>query len=693
MGERSPLAILSSQQNHLPLWIPVAFAIGIGGYFSMPTEPNVVALSALMFLGFVCAVAGVFARGAARILVLAVLIALLGFGAAVFRSNMVAAPVLAWPQTVNVEGRIVGLDRSSSGRPRITLDRVILYGTDPSRTPERVRVSLEPDTDESVLVPGARVLGQARLSPPSAPAEPGGFDFRRHAWFDRLGAVGYSRTPFVERPGQSGLGLSQALFKLRLHLSRQIQDLIPGRDGGFAAAILTGDRSGVDPEALQDLRRTNLAHLLAISGLHMGLLTGFTFAMVRIGLAFVPRIALNVSSKKIAAVVALVAGAVYLGLSGANVATQRAFIMTSVVLFAVLLDRPAFSLRSVALAAFVILAIRPESLTGAGFQMSFAASTALIVTFDRLGKQEWWRDSGSLAWRASRPVIAVAITSFVAGAATAPFSAFHFNTLSQYGLVANVLAVPAMGLLVMPAAVVAGILSIIGLGAPAFWVMGKGIAYILNVAGFMSSLEGGVRTIHAGPSLALVLIALGALFVILWIGRLRYAGVLPVFAGLFLWMSAERPDILVSENGRLFGVETGAGRVVNSEKGNSFAASIWLRNDGDGASQREAFRRPGMERTRGRAFISVPGLGGFRYVGSKNPGEEFQTACKTDAILLAPDWKSEPDGDCVFIGRNLLRREGAIAISIIEGRPVLDGAKSRNSSRPWTRDHYRSAGN
>ena len=140
-----------------------------------------------------------------------------------------AAPVLAHEMTANLEGRVIGLDRSASERPRVLLDRVVIFGLEPGETPARVRVSLDPSTPWGSLKPGMRLIGQARLSPPAAPAEPGGFDFRRLAWFERLGAVGYARTPFVEAAGGDASGFRQLTFRLRMALSAHVRAAIPGR--------------------------------------------------------------------------------------------------------------------------------------------------------------------------------------------------------------------------------------------------------------------------------------------------------------------------------------------------------------------------------------------------------------------------------------------------------------------------------
>ena len=369
MGTRTRLAaLIEAQRPHLALWIPVFFALGIALYFAAAGGARGLdaggarrgdgrrASATLFRVGPVGA--GADPGGAPA-------------GARLRRrrrcaARMVAAPVLPHEMTANVEGRVVGLDRSASDRPRVLLDRVVIHGLEPERTPARVRVSLDPATPADLLQPGLRLLGQARLSPPAAPSEPGGFDYRRLAWFERIGAVGYARTPMVEADGPDPRRLRQLAFRVRMAASAHIQRLVPGQDGAFAAAILTGDRSGIDRSVEAALRASSLYHIVSISGLHMTLLAAAVFAMIRYGLALVPRLALNWPLKKIAAVAALVAGAAYLVISGSEVPAQRSYIMTATVLVAVLLDRPALTMRAVALAALIVLVLAPESLMQAG---------------------------------------------------------------------------------------------------------------------------------------------------------------------------------------------------------------------------------------------------------------------------------------------------------------------------------------
>ena len=678
-------ALVETQRPHLALWIPVLFALGIALYFALPAEPEgwmLAASAGAMAVGF----ATLFRVGpVARVLILAALLPALGLQAAALRTRMVAAPVLPQEMTANVEGRVVGLDRSASDRPRVLLDRVVIHGLEPERTPARVRVSLDPSTPEDLLQPGLRLLGQARLSPPAAPSEPGGFDYRRLAWFERIGAVGYARTPMVEAYGPDPGRFRQLPFRIRMAASAHIQRVVPGQDGAFTAAILTGDRSGIDRSVEAALRASSLYHIVSISGLHMTLLAAAVFAMIRYGLALVPRLALNWPLKKIAAVVALVAGAAYLIISGSEVPAQRSYIMTATVLAAVLLDRPALTLRAVALAGLIVLLLAPESLMQPGFQMSFAATIALVAVLEALRGRSWWQATQTApSWRFAKPIVGIAMTSLVAGAATAPISAFHFNTVAQYGLIANLLAIPAMGMVVMPAAVLAVLAAPFGLDWLPFQIAGLGMGYIIAVARFIAGLGGAVTGVPAGPPASLALILIGGTMGVLLIGRARWAAAAPAAVGLLLWAGHDRPDVIIADTGRLFGILTPAGRVLSSDRGNGYAAESWLRDDGDRADQAEAWARGRLERRKHRIEAVVPGIGKLVYVGTKQ-ATGAAALCAEAAILIAPNWRERPEGRCLFVGRERLDRDGALAISLTPDGLEVEGARSSNRERLWTR--------
>lgn len=671
------------------LWMPVVFGIGVIAYFSIRFEPTPAHLwGVAAAAGGLAVCARVLPVTVRPVLYVLILIAL-GFLNAAWRAHQVGAPVLGWHYYGPVEGTVVALDRSSSDKPRVTLGDPVLLRVSPERTPQFVRVSLHSEDGIQEPVPGSRIMVTARLSPPSGPVEPGGFDFQRLAWFRSLGAVGYARTPalLAEPPDVSSFSLW--LFETRMSISSGIRSRLPDKAGAFAAAIITGDRSAIDPALLDDLRKSNLAHLLAISGLHMGLLTGFIFALVRYGFALVPYLALRLPTKKIAAVLALLAGLAYLGISGANIATQRAFIMVSVMLVAVLVDRPAITLRAVALAALIILAFRPESVMEPGFQMSFAATAALVATFDYLRRVAWWQSLQFGRFRRLRPVMAVLASSAIAGAATAPISAFHFNQIAKFGLLANLLSVPVMGLAVMPSAVVAGMLSVVGLEQLPLKAMQAGIAWILFVAHWIAGLEASVTQMKSAPGQVLALIAAGAIIFMLWQGHLRWLGLAVSLSGFMLWSAIERPDILVTDNGRLVGVMGEDGRALTRKRGNGFAAQTWLENDGDKADQAEASGRLVFEPD---DFVVEKGGQRIGYFwGKEKSGRNLEPACAEVDILIAPQWVAGVDGPCRFVSSEFLKTEGSVAIMTRGTEPEMITARQATGARLWNSKEVRAA--
>lgn len=666
------------QHGHLLPWAPVCLGVGIGTYFALPTEPGRPEWLAAAASCLAAALLG-WRVVPARPVLAALAIAILGFGLAGLRTERVAEPVLAFRYYGPVEGRIVAIDRSYSDRTRLTLDEVYLSDVAPGRTPTRVRVSLHGDQDFLEPKPGQRVALTANLSPPEGPVEPGGFDFQRQAFFDRLGAVGYTRTPVLLLAPANPAAWELWVNRIRMRISQAMQKAMPGDVGGFAAAVTTGDRSGMSQRSQENLRAANTAHLLAISGLHMGLLTGFVFAAVRYGLAIVPLLALRLPLKKIAAVVALVAGTAYLLLSGGNVATERAYIMASVMLVAVLLDRRAISLRAIAVAAMIVLTLRPEVLTEPGFQMSFAATVALVACFGELRRVDGWRAPQWL-----KPVSALFLSSVIAGAATAPIGAAHFNQLSHYGLLANMVSVPLMGLLIVPGSVAAAVLAPVGLGWIGLAVMEPAIAWILWVAGVVAGWEGATSSVVAPGAAVMPLFALGMLWLILWQGRGRLAGAVPVVAAFALWAATERPAVLVTASGGLVGVLTQEGRAFNKPKGDGFAAESWLENDGDRATQEAAAIRAGFVAAPEGA-LAVEGWP-ILHVSGRDAAARAARLCTPGVVVVLTAEIEAPLGPCALLDPRRLGPAGGVVIDRdAAGALVVTEMRDVQGDRAWTR--------
>lgn len=654
-------------QRLLP-WLPLPVALGIQAWFSWPGMPGTFACLLAALLLVLPPVAH--RLGHYRLFLAALVLAAgaAGFLAAELRAGSLAAPVLRGHYYGPVEGRVIHIDRSAADRMRITLDQ--LRPTGRLNWPEKLRLTLLPGDSASPPEPGARVMATAWLAPPEGPAEPGGFNFARHAWFDGLGAVGSARSPVLLIAPADEAG-SAAVARLRMHLSAAIRTRIPGEPGAFAAAMLTGDRSGMGAAAVADLRDSNLYHLVSISGVHMSLLAGFVYQAVRFLIALIPALAMRLAAHKLAAAVALPVSVFYLVLSGGDVATLRAFIMVAVMLGAILADRRALSLHSVGLAALLILLLQPEGLTEPGFQMSFAATTALIAGLEAL------RRRGLPPVLA--PLVLVVAGSGLAGLASAPYAAAHFHRATPLGILPNLLASPLMGFLVMPGGALMAVLAPFGLEAPARMMLEAGTWATLKIAEFAAGFEGFVQPVARPQRYGLPLLSLGGLILVLWAGRARWAGLAVLLAGLSAFAVPDRPALLVSADGRLLGLMTPEGRALSHPRGAGFAAKSWLAADGDGATPAEAAARSGFSGPAEDRRFHLGTLRG-RYLRHLPEGGLCDGADLVILTLAAPD----RDGDCRIFDAGDLAAAGAMALTPQKGGGLDVKTAREVPPKTWT---------
>ncbi|WP_340161919.1 ComEC/Rec2 family competence protein [uncultured Hoeflea sp.] len=576
------------------LFLPVAMGAGAGLFYLAPTDPALWFLVAALFAALMVAV---FARkhhsGAARAAAYAAAICVGALAAGLEASN--GTILLDTDVTTTISGTVEAREFDAAGRVRYL---VRLHATsDPKirRPPQRVRLTARSPHQAAAV--GATITGRARLSSPSGPVMPGGYDFAFRAFVDGIGAHGYFyRVPQQVDPLSGGAAdmagmvrsFQDGLRRVREHISLRIRTVLPGDPGGIAAALAVSDRRGISKPTVDALRATGLAHILAISGLHMALAAGTLYVGIRKGLALFPGLVEAWPVKKFAAIGAMMTATAYFLISGGSVSTQRAWVMLTVMLVAVLADRPALTMRNVALAAIVIILVSPSAVVGPGFQMSFAATAALISAYAVISRRARETRSGQgMVKSRSRLVrglvftfkalLGLAITSLVAGLATGLFSAHHFHRVAGAGLLANLLAMPLVTLVVMPAGLVAMLLMPLGLDAWALQIMGQGLEGVVAVATSVNAFGG---DISVGQIPLISTLATGAGFVILVFLRswLRLAGLALIGLGLVLatpLFAGKTPDILISESGKLVGVSGPDGLASNAARPSSFVFSQW----------------------------------------------------------------------------------------------------------------------
>ncbi len=669
------------------LWIPVLFAAGIGLYFSLQNEPSI-----LIAVSGATAAAGLVLLSRRhpgfRALSLAALCAALGFADAKVRTVSLATPMLgATTGSLTVTGRVERIEPRLPKGYRITLRVFSINGLREKPAPRKVRIT---SRFEPGPYAGSAVRLRAILRPVPEPVMPGGFDFARKAWFAGIGAVGFSLTPaepLIAAPDPDILmRIRGAVQRLRQSVDIRIREAVPGETGALASALITGERGRITEPTLQALRHSGLAHVLAISGLHMALMAGALYWLARAGMATIPALALRAPIKKIAAVLALAGGGFYLALSGAGIATQRAFLMMAILFLAILLDRPAMTLRNVALAAIIVLALFPESLFDVSFQMSFAAAAALVAVYERWSARARTPAIHTVASRTSRNIahyfIGIALTTLVAGLAVAPFAAYHFHKLAQYSLIANLATMPIFGLAVMPMALIALLAMPFGLEQWPLQAMAAGIGAITAIAREVSGWEGAVVRVAAIPAFSLLALVTGGLWLILWRERWRFAGLLFAAIGLAAAGGQPRPDMLVGRDGMLVAVR-GPGERLAAQAGRTghYSLERWLAADGDGRS---------VNAVRGASAFScdaaacVAEVRGKRIATVHHPSALTEECNRADIVVAAFPLRGHCKAARVTLDRLDMLRGGAHAL-YLEGQSIrLETVAEKRGHRPWT---------
>ena len=739
------------------LFIPVAMGTGSGLFYMAATDPPIW-LIAILFVAALLVAFSARSRyvGAARCAgyVAAVCIGALAAG----HEASTGAVLLDSDVTTTVTGAVEAraIDAGGSIRYLVRLHDT----TDPRirRPPELVRLSARPGHQPVPL--GATITGRARLTAPSGPALPGGYDFAFRAFVDGIGAYGY----FYRAPGRANTvpdlaiadgtaGLLQSLSleieTVREQISARIRRVLPGDPGGIAAALAVSDRRGISEATVEALRATGLAHILAISGLHMALAAGTLYLAIRKTLSAFPALAETLPVKKFAAVVALMAATAYLLISGGSVSTQRAWVMLAVMLVAVLADRPALTMRNVAIAAIAIILVTPSAVVGPGFQMSFAATAALIAAYAVICERfDGRQNSGpTKAPRAgarrllvgtAKALLGLAITSLVAGLATGLFSAHHFHRIAGAGLLANLLAMPLVTLVVMPAGLVAMLAMPFGLDEWPLRLMGQGLEGVIAVAGYVNAMSGDV-TVGQLPLAASLMMGAGLVVLVLLKSWLRCIGLALIAVGVILALppvSGPRPQVLVSEAGDLVVLVGPAALASNADRPSEFVFRQW-QTAMAGLPHRPPARAALQAEIKRQDPASVPDTGGLDRLLDAASREPFRFHCASRGLcaashfgakLIAIDEAALIGAACdradlvivsipvylhtcrsgaTLVTSRMLRRSGALAITLGNGggdtamphhqegskrtgrRPDIEiTAALQGVVRPWTVQRY-----
>lgn len=711
---------LEKEQRGGFLWLPVLFGTGCVAYFELPREPQIWAFPVVALMLLVLATRSDNGSGRHAIL-LCLFVLFSGVCVAQLRTAVTATSMPSRPLLVEVTGVVARLEVRANGRVRYTLRPISLKPTRSAaaKLPPLDAVRISARAGKPAVTIGQTIRGRARLDAPPGPAMPGGYDFSFNTWFEGIGATGF----FLGYPEpaqdlmtmQSSFGLQMA--RIRSDIANVLRAGLPGQAGSLAVALVVGDRSGIDEATNEALRRSGLAHILAISGLHMGLVAMTVMALLRGLAAAIPSFVLHYPAKKWAGALALIFATFYLFVSGASVSTQRAYIMVAIMLLAVLLDRRALTMRNVAVAALVVLVLSPHAVLQPGFQMSFAAVAALVACYERITQ---YRHRKPARWglaklhhlqrKTGRMLLGLIATPIIAGLATGLFAAAHFFRIAPLGLVANVLAMPIVTIAVMPLALASMILMPFGLEGLVLPVLGWSLEGVVSIARLVAEMGPSGNTGRI-PTAALLLGTIGLIAATL--PRSGLCMVAPLFmlmAGMTM-LGRQVPDFLIADNGRQIAMITDDRQLIPLKaRSDRFTTDIWRKayqiiETETSPAQSKQVRMASQPRcdARGCTF-SKNGVVLVRVQSLAGLIEDCEQADVLVTTFDAPKACSflPQEQRPLLITPSMLRRKGALALTIgkyEQGgtlgetrhhrphiRPKVEiEASYDNTSRPWSK--------
>jgi len=667
-------------------WLPVCFGGGIGLYFALPHEPHYL----FVLIGCLSSLVALLLTKRTPFLFFAagiLTVIILGMGTAQLKTAAVKAPVLEKRiGPVTLEGKVLAVEKFSDGiRTLIGSSRI--SGVPVYNTPRKVRIRFRGKTLNSN--PGDWIRAKAVLMPPAAPAIPGEFDFQRYAFFKEIGGVGYGLGAFsiLKRAAVDDHSFEIWLEKLRYRIGEKIRNHIPGQTGAVAVALITGDRSGIDEQAIEKIRQAGLAHLLAISGLHIGLVAGSIFLAVRGGLSLFPAVVLRFPIKKWAATASIFGAFGYALIAGASIPTQRAFLMVGLALLGMLIDRETISLRSLAWVALLILFFYPEAILGPSFQMSFAAVTALIAFYgywqNRRDREVTAPPFRGLSGKIARYLLGISTTTLVASAATAPFALYHFGQIATFGIIANLVAVPLAALWIMPAAVVSICMMPFGWELPFLWMMGQGIELLLLVSTSISNLSNATFGIAYFPTTSLVFLVLGGLLICLSGNIGRRLGAITLVVSVVAIPSVTWPTMVIENTGDYAAVVTGNAVELITENGLSKRSGrSWLeRTSFNVLDKKPSDSQPNISKCDSQACILEKGGISIAYVYGE--GALLEECYRADVVVSKFPIRRDCPFPKVVIDRFDLWRNGSYAIFIKDDVIEVVNDREVRGNRPW----------
>ncbi|MDB5535624.1 MAG: hypothetical protein JWQ65_499 [Devosia sp.] len=559
------------ETRRLFVLLPFCVIGGMVAYSQVAFEPNPWALLgvAILLAGFLVVSLPHIARFRVLLLVSAIWA---GVCMLPIHGLLFGTPMLRFPVYGQYQATVDEILSQTETQRRIVVSNLVAIGDSKPAGVTRARLLIGADPP---LAPGDVIEGKLRLAPIPGPVLPGAFDSQFHGYFAGIGAYGNVTSGLALVSNGSSFDPTRAIEGLRRSIAERIGHVLTGSSAAIGDAMVMGDQSLISDETRDVMAASGLAHIYSISGLHLSLVAGGVFFLLRWALAALSGWTQRLPIKKIAAVGGILAACFYLLLAGglANVPALRSTLMLGLIFGAILAGRRALTMRNVAIAALAIILIDPASVFRASFQLSFAAVVALIGVYELPRKppvegRGWIGRSVNHVWVA-------ALTSLIAGTATLLFSAYHFQQTAPLGVLSNVLVLPVVSFIIMPTAIASVLAMPFGVEQPFLIAMGWGIERMVDVATLVANWSQGLES---NPLLTPIALFIG-LLAMAWFAFIknywRFAGPVLAIPAILLFALDTRPDVLIADTTQAVAVRDGGGMGLLTGKDGTFAVDVW----------------------------------------------------------------------------------------------------------------------
>ena len=652
-----------AEQSRWLAWTPFLFGFGIAVYFALPFEPNywyslgIFEVTLLLFY--------LLRHKGLHLFFTAILLIEFGFMNIQLQTILKSRKVAFTPEfTDYIKGRISEISFNEKGRKRL-----LLYNVENFEKPlaGKYRVTVT-DRKNNDLETGQCVELVGTLFPPSPMPVLNGFQLDRKYFYEEISGIGYANSSIfvIDCEQKQTSSFRVRLNKIRQQITEDIAKILPPDKAGIVDAVLIGEKSLTPKQITNNYRDSGLAHFLSVSGLHMGAIAGLVFFVLRFLLALFPAIALRYDVKKLAAVGAIFFSALYLLVSGMAVPAERAFIMTAVVLLGVIFNRQAISMRMVCFAGIVLLIISPQALISISFQMSFAAVVALIAFYEKYAKK-------FAIWSANRGIFSkiffylagIVICDFVASLATMPFAIYHFHRVSVYTSLANLLAGPLIGLILMPLILLCLVALPLGLALYPLQALGYGVGWLNRITEFVSALPHSVVYVDSLPFWGFALIVCGGYWLCVWQRKWRLWGILPILIGISTIFFGLQPDMVFAPKGEGIALRNKAGEMLLMPlKTDGWTVSVW----------RENLHLKELNKEQKAELKEI-------FAGSKTDFDNIALKCDAEKCVYLDSIEFSKQGDIKINGKNIDNSAGGYIFK--QNKTKIEPLQPRDVCRLW----------